>query len=365
MVNLATNINEVGIINNSLQNALDTYFKELELQSKNTANNYRNWFEDFFKFVYDKEMKFVTWEDISNQEYINVNTIKKYRIYLTDKKKNSNTTINMKISALKSLFQELNNIQFVPLNMNAFNVKRLKESKSNTYGTLTDEEIKNLFNYCKDKENYGYLKYLLFKTLYVTAYRFEAVRTLKVKDIKQKIDKDTGLNVWTISTIDKGNKSLIKAISDDFYNELSALLEGKKKNDYIFTIDGAINPISDETIRQCFDRYCKHYGVDKKGRNIVLHSIKHSSATKGYELSNHDLKRTQHQANHAKVSTTLDSYVNNDIPLTQHISYIIDQDIDKTQLDNLSQEQLLDIIKSSNDSIFLELVRQAKVKGFV
>lgn len=55
MVNLATNINEVGTINNNLQNALDTYFKELELQSKNTANNYRNWFEDFLNLFMIKK----------------------------------------------------------------------------------------------------------------------------------------------------------------------------------------------------------------------------------------------------------------------------------------------------------------------
>jgi integrase len=229
MVNLAqaTNLNEVGKVNNSLQSALDTYFSELSHQSENTSRNYKNWFEDFFKFAYEgKQMKFITWEDISNQEYINVNTIKKYRIYLSDKKDNGNVTINMKVSALKALFQELNNIQVMPLNMSAFNVKRLKEGKTNTYGTLTDEEIKNLFTYCREKENNGDIKSLMFECMYLTAFRFEAVRTLQVKNVKQKADKDSGLNIWTIKVTDKGNKDLIKAISDKFYDKLSILLNG-------------------------------------------------------------------------------------------------------------------------------------------
>jgi hypothetical protein len=61
----------------------------------------------------------------------------------------------------------------------------------------------------------------------------------------------------------------------------------------------------------------------------------------------------------------LDSYVNNAIPLTQHMSYVLDQEIDRTQLDTLTAEQLLSIIKSSNDSIFLELTRQAKIKEII
>jgi hypothetical protein len=123
--------------------------------------------------------------------------------------------------------------------------------------------------------------------------------------------------------------------------------------------------LSDETIRQCFDRYCKAYDLDKKGRSLVLHSIKHASCIKTYELSNHDVHATQFQANHSKSSTTFDSYVNNAIPLTQHMSYVLDQEIDRTQLDTLTAEQLLSIIKSSNDSIFLELTRQAKIKEII
>jgi hypothetical protein len=47
------------------------------------------------------------------------------------------------------------------------------------------------------------------------------------------------------------------------------------------------------------------------------------------------------------------------------MSYVLDQEIDRTQLDTLTAEQLLSIIKSSNDSIFLELTRQAKIKEII
>lgn len=363
-----TNIVEVGDVNNNLENTINTYLKSIgTLKSKNTQINYRSWFKNFFFEIFKKEMEFVTWEDVNDKRYININSIKKYITYLAEEKNNSNVTINNKMSAIKTLFLELSKEDGSNINMKAFSIKRLSEKNNNSYGILNEEEINGLFTYCKEKETNGIIKYLFFKCLYITGYRFETARNLKWKNIKQKQDPISGVLVWVIDDNSNGSKNnFSKAISDNFYKELVRLKQDTEdyKNDYIFSVQRNI-AISDNTIRDTFKRYCDVYKLDKEERNLVIHSIKKTSTTKAYKISNHDIKLTQYQANHSKASTTMDYYISNQIPYTSQISYIIDTEIDKSVLDNLNKKQLLELIKLNNDSMFLEIVKRAKEKGYV
>lgn len=101
-------INKANIINfdnGSAYKSINTYLDFLLLKGKkNTYNSYKGFFKDFFEFIFGKNnMSILSWTQLINLADENVID------YIKHLKNNGqkNKTINNKLSALKSLFEEL------------------------------------------------------------------------------------------------------------------------------------------------------------------------------------------------------------------------------------------------------------------
>ena len=325
----------VGFKNNSIGEYIETFLNIKGRKSLNTERSYRGYIRDFFNFACGKATTILTIEDVLNIKYHDIELFVKY---LIKNKKYSNSTINTMIAALRSLFNQLTKNDN-RISSSIFDVESLDE-KPNGYDPLSEEECKNLFEYCLTftYRNKGIVASMFFQTCFITALRKEAVLNMTWGNIKQREDINTNKMVWTIQVKDKGNKEDVIAISDKFYEKLIQLKnESTKQSSKVFEI-------SDVTLYKMLNSFCTEFHINRKERNIGIHSIKKSSGDMGWKLTK-DVKKVQKQLHHNSPVTTMNKYVMGERDLTNQISYIIDEELNMNVLDGYSKEELIEAIK--------------------
>jgi integrase len=343
--NLALN-NVIGLNNNSLYNSIELFLSQQGKSSSNTETNYRNHIEKFFMYIFEKNYNEVTWEDILDEEVLNYTRVLQYQLFLSET--NSGKTVNTKMASIRSLFKELKRTNN-KINTEMFNVKRLPEAKKH-YGKLSEEEVNNLLQFSKTIWYKGEEQSIFFETLYVTAIRKEAVLTMTWDDIFQVYDNEIDKMVWVVNPTDKGNKEAYTAIPDQLYEKLLSIKEENSNRVFDF---------SDDRIIKTFEEYCKAYKIDKKGRNLTIHSIKHSSVVKVYRQSK-DMKMAQQHGHHANITTTMDIYADEILTPSKQASYNFYNEVNIKSLDNLTKEQLIEIINMCSNNVKNEIVNKAQ-----
>lgn len=345
--------NVVGFKNDSVYQAIDNFLYDKSERSKNTAYNYKRYYEEFFMFAIGKELKDLTWDDIINIGY---DDVLMFRRYLRSSKKNSPKTANIKVIALRTLWTELNKING-SVDVKVVNLKPLREDRIDTqYGSLTEDEISSLFQFA-EKQYSGLTQRMFFETAFVTGFRKQALLNLKWKNIKKRLDKTTNEEVWCICIKDKG-KEVIKPISDDFYSRLIKLRfichnnKGvcDKNNDPVFVI-------SDKTLEKTLKKFCKEYGISED-RNIVIHSIK--KASMDYVWNNtKDIVKTAQQGNHSTIEYAYNTYLGKNESYVDNPSYyLFDSDVDISCLQQLSKDEIIDVIMNCNSYVKKEIVNK-------
>ena len=330
----------------SLSNTIDMILNELAESSKNTAKNYRSNYREFFIMIIDKEMEFVTWKDLFSITY---EDILKYRKDL--RKRNINKTINAKVSSLRTLYHELHKIDR-RVDVVVVDAKKLpeNETKSRSWGSLTEEEVDGLLEHCKLLPNREkpYIKKMFFKTAYVTAIRQGALLKLKWRDLVQV---DTGLDngnqkVWVIRAKDKG-KITETPISDELYEELIQLKNVRHHDGFRDMRTDRIFYVTEKTLSRTLGNYCKEVGISED-RNIVLHSLKKASIDKVYSETR-DINKTARHGHHANIEMVYQHYQGMNDSILEKPSYTMfnDTEEDLSVLEELSKEELIEVIKKS------------------
>ena len=277
----------LGGIMDKIINKFIEYLEYEKGYSKKTIISYEKDLELFNNFL--KENK------ITNINYIDYNTIRKYLSFLHDNKYEA-SSISRKISALRSFFKyslKEKNIKNNPMTLIS-NPK--KEKKLPKY--LNYEEMEKLLNSIDIEEKDGIRNKLIIELLYSTGIRVSELVNIKIKDIKIKENQ--------INILGKGNKERIVLFGNkakesiklyiDTYKEL---FKGNIYDSYLL-INNKGKQLTTNKIELIVKEVLKKSSLKL---NISPHTLRHTFATHMLD-SGADLKSVQELLGHENLKTT-------------------------------------------------------------
>lgn len=310
-------------------------------RSSNTADAYRTDIRQFFNFVFEKEIEYVTIEDVKSLTSLEA---MKFHNHLKDKNL-KNASIKRKVESVGSFLDALK-VDHQTINNNIFdNLKIDKvELDRNGYGNLEWDEAFLFIEYAYIEQMAGNQMSMLLKLACISSIRLEALLSLTWEDFRVKNEK--GVFVNYIDMVDKGSRHETP-ISDRLYNELRVMLgtEGKLfPNLYKHKVGKLIQEI------------VTYFEIDPK-RNIKFHSFKKCGVNRVLEKTG-DLTKAQVQGKHKSIVTTQNNYIALSDDLTLKPSYTLDQDVNVLDVvKGLSHEELMRAIVQLSNSAQYELVR--------
>jgi integrase len=315
---------------------IKTFLDRIEQNSKNTRDTYERAIRDFFRIMRNKDIEQLVEEDL----IFSKPQIETYQVSLRNKFKA--TTVNNRISALKKCYTKLEDYGF-DVKSSWFVLDRYKEYDKDSYDPMTHEEVIQSINLVSATRK-GFEKGLLVRLAYATAFRRESLLELKWNDI---VNRD---GVWFVKTLGKGNEWDYKKISNDLYDELmkqKELIGGDK-----------VFQLTKKTVNKMMN-YIRE-NIDFGDRTITFHSLKKSSINEVALITNYDLKAMQQQGNHANVTTTLNDYMAKK-SLDDLVIVDINYHVPVEKFDDLSKEELVELIKNSDRSIQIKLLQKLGV----
>lgn len=230
--------------------------------SNNTIINYNDDICEFLDYVDSEGL------DFRNILY---SDIRFYLMYLKDTKKDNNSSIDRKLSAIRGFYKYLANNKVVKNNVFSL-VSGPKKSKR-LPRFFEYNELEELFDACDLGTSLGQRDRLLLEMLYATGVRVSELVNIKVGDI----DEDG----HSILVLGKGNKERYVTYGDycseilDLYLSDGYLKLNTNKSCYLFLNNNGGN-LTDRGVRYILDRIIKHTSIQK---NISPHMIRHSFAT--------------------------------------------------------------------------------------
>lgn len=327
------NVVQLNINNDkNVWNCVKTFLDRIEQNSKNTKTTYENAIRDFFKTMRNKDLE----QLVENDLIFTKPQIETYQVGLRNKYKS--TTVNNRISALKKLYTKLEDYNF-DVKASWFSLERYDEHDKESYDSMTHDEIIKAINLVLETRA-GKQKALLIRVAYATAFRKQSILDLKWSDISNRN------GVWILKTLGKGNKWDYKKISDDLYNELMEHKASTNK-DKIFTL-------TDKTVNKMLN-YIRD-NIDFGDRKITFHSLKKSSINEVALITNYDLKAMQRQGSHSNVTTTLNDYMA-EKSIDDLVVVDINYRVPVEKFDELSRDELINLIKSSDRNIQIKLLQ--------
>ena len=253
-----------NIIGDNMNN-LDKYIDYLlyeKAYSKHTILNYKDDILEYLDFLKLEELEYenIVYEDL-----------RYYLVYLKDKKKNSNSSIDRKISALRGFYKYLVNLKI--LEVNPFDIVSgpKKEKKLPRY--FEYNELEELFNSVDISSVIGRRDRLILELLYATGVRVSEMVEIKVSDID--------ISNRNINIIGKGNKERIVKFGEYCLDAINDYLDNSynKLNinniNYLF-LNSRGSKLTDRGVRYILDNLIKETGLNKK---ISPHMLRHSFAT--------------------------------------------------------------------------------------
>lgn len=230
--------------------------------SNNTITNYSDDICEYLDYVDSEGL------DFRNILY---SDIRFYLMYLKDTKKDNNSSIDRKLSAIRGFYKYLANNKVVKNNVFSL-VSGPKKSKR-LPRFFEYNELEELFDACDLGTSLGQRDRLLLEMLYATGVRVSELVNIKVSDI------DEGGH--SILVLGKGNKERYVTYGDycseilDLYLSDGYLKLNTNKSCYLFLNNNGGN-LTDRGVRYILDRIIKHTSIQK---NISPHMIRHSFAT--------------------------------------------------------------------------------------
>ncbi|MBT4651129.1 tyrosine-type recombinase/integrase [Candidatus Woesearchaeota archaeon] len=207
--------------------------------------------------------------------------VQRYLDYLVERGASA-STLNVNLSALKFLFEEILGKKLTVKVKFAKVPKRLPDF-------LTKEEIKKLF------EAIGNPKHkLMIELLYSTGMRVSELVNLKVEDLC--LNEGYG---WVRQG--KGNKDRPMVVAERIRTRLSERIIGKKLESGDFVFQSYCGKYSTSTIRKILERAAKESGISKR---VHPHMLRHSFATHLVEEGN-GVDVIQPLLGHNRIETTM------------------------------------------------------------
>jgi len=281
---------------NSLLNEVKKYLAHLQFERNMSINTTESYYLDLKYYieyiVFDKNIKSIG--------KINSSIVKSYIKTITKfeyKNNYSNSSINRKISSLKSFHKYLfiNNKSM----LNTTNLFKSVKQKRKIPLTLNFEEINLILNKINIKKSNSLRDKCIISTLYSSGLRVSELLSLNLTNIN--LDDDV------IRVIGKGKKERIVPLGKKSKNDLLNYIENerpklaRKKNSkgYLF-LSNRGNALSRKTT---WNIVSKHSKMCFPNKNISPHTYRHSFASHLLE-GGADLRVVQELLGHSSISTT-------------------------------------------------------------
>lgn len=221
-------------------------------------------------------------------------------IYLRSKESLSVASRNLYRNALSSLFQYLENIDYIKKNP----VKITKKEKTNDefyYKILSLSQIKKMVQVCHSERDQ-----LLILTLYYTGLRVSELNAIKVSDFH--INQNSKLKGSYLTVKGKGGKLRTVLTGPELWKKIKKFIKNNKipKNDYLFSNGTAFNhqPLSRIRIYKIVKGLTQKAKVKTPGvRTPSPHWFRHTSAIHAIE-NGADIQIVQTTLGHASLATT-------------------------------------------------------------
>ncbi len=273
-------------------NQIDFFFNHIPENSRITYIKAINQFLDFFNI------------GINQLDTITPENIMKYITAL--KAKYANSTINVKLASLKTLYNKLSVLQAI---QNPFDIlKKLKIKTS--YKTkksiskekvLSEIEVYKILEYLKNKPSkVSSRNYCLVRLLYETGLRISEALSIRFEDIHPN-----NSGSYTVGVTGKEHKQREIYILPNLYKSIETICENKEG--YIF-----LSSCGKHLKRTALIKTFKKLG-NLIGKNISPHTFRHSFITNMVENNPAKLKAISTYAGHSNVNTTLMMYVHNEV----------------------------------------------------
>lgn len=329
---------------------ITTGLNSLRINSKNSFNSYKNVIDSWFEYCYGINSSRITKEIV---ESFNYPSVQEYIGYLQSKK-NSNKTINTKLSILRSMTKwflkhgyKVNPSIFEPM-------VRLRGNNDNSYVPFTEDELWLMVERAKEYEN-GVRKSLLIRMAFDTGIRKSALLSLKRENF---FIKDNGSHwVWVY---DKGHKKDEKPVNSEIYSLImDELLERFPKSVLFHNGKDKTKPMSTRSVDRLIMQLKKDLKI--KDEKKKFHGIKKTGMAHVGRLSGYDPNIMRKYGNHTNVMTTIEYYSN-----TQNSEKIMSEFVessglpDLSILNNVTKAELLKVISESSPNLRTELVALVK-----
>jgi len=213
-------------------------------------------------------------------ESIESEDIKKYMAYLMSEKKLKPSSVNLAMSSLKFLYDEM-------MDKNLFARIKMPKLENKLPTVLTKDEMKQLIDSISNIKHK-----LLVKMLYSSGLRVSECVNLKVIDLDFK-------ERFGIVRAGKGKKDRNIVLSESIIDDLSNYIE-EKSNDSEYVFDVKSKPMSVRQAQRVVTDAAKKAGIKKR---VFCHALRSSFATHLLE-SGTDIRIIQELLGHANLATT-------------------------------------------------------------
>jgi integrase/recombinase XerD len=307
---------------------IEMFLKKKSFRSENTAISYKKDIQRFFRIVREKELQFLTIEDVQ----LNLDDMDEYISYLVDQKELSNKTINHSVVSVRELLRYLKQKKIVE-DVDYLNfIDRLPEVNSNSYGILTVDEVLKMAELAKTERNLKMVKHYLILFALDTGLRRNSILNVTFGDFEV-----IGETV-TVKAIDKGGKFFKKSISKDFYEQLLTLRKDENDN------NEKLFKISLDAVDSMLPRLVEKMNINKD-RNITFHSIRKCAVSFSYKVTG-DILAASKVAGHSSISTTQIYLETQEYGAIGAVSS--SQNLNENLFNEVSHDELLEAISSLN-----------------
>ncbi|MET3209928.1 UNVERIFIED_CONTAM: integrase [Paenibacillus sp. PvR008] len=335
--------NIVGLHNRSVYEDIETHLNSFE--SKFTSNTYRNSLAKFFMwYSKGKDMSSLKKEDLT----IRNADILRYRNFLVGLKDEeggrfyTNTTVNNHIAAIQSLYSffEKNDYDVKAITTH---IKPLSDD-SKRCGTLYPHEAERMAIII-EKTKKGNEKSALIRMAYTTSFRKSSLLNLEWDDIVYNDVHD----YYEVYIVGKGGIKHVMPIEPELY---SYLLKIKEQPYYKQYADNKVFHLDTKTIQKMMGYLKQELNIPTE-RNVVFHSLRNVASSFG------TLEEAKKHYNHSSYDVT-ERYRHKDNDLSNSLSLRISNQITDSIFEELSKEELIEIIRSQHEGVIFQMKRDAK-----
>lgn len=273
-------------------------------RSIHTKRAYRSDIQDFFVYMTGKEMTFENLQQfLSLPKHLALEEVLKYKNHLITYKKQTESTINRKMSAIRSLVKLAKMLGYCSYDLNEIKLEKVQTYRDTTGVSL--EQFKEMLKIPDRTTLKGKRDYAILHLLFETAMRRGELTKIRMEDYQPENNI-----IWIIGK-GKGTQKEQITISSHIVDVINDYLEERTKKEKL----DATAPLFATTDRRTFGSFmsgeairrivrdCAYYAGIKKP--VSPHKIRHSAITIALDKTNGDVRSVRKLSRHKNVNTLL------------------------------------------------------------